>query len=122
VITPWQDELFWVGSSYDRDYHDEQPTAAFRRMMTEWLRGFLKIPFEVKDHLASIRPTTVERRPFAGMHPVHRNLGILNGMGTKGVSIAPYLAKQLAEHLLDGKEIMKEADIRQYARILQRAV
>jgi glycine/D-amino acid oxidase-like deaminating enzyme len=121
TITPWQNGLFWVGSSYDRDYKDDQPTEAFYHYTIKWLKEFLKLPFTVEDHLAAIRPTTVERRPFAGMHPLHKNVGILNGMGTKGVSVAPYLAKQLADYILLHTPILKEADVQQYARILRRS-
>jgi glycine/D-amino acid oxidase-like deaminating enzyme len=54
------------------------------------------------------------------MHPLHPNLGILNGMGTKGVSLAPYFARQLAQHLLHGTPIMPEASIDRFQRLLQR--
>ncbi len=120
TITPWKDELFWVGSSYDREYTDEKPSQIFRQQMEQWLRHFLKLPFAVEDHLSALRPTTVERRPFVGMHPHHPSVGIFNGMGTKGVSLAPYFGKQLADHLLHQKPIMPEVDVKQYSRALQR--
>lgn len=122
IITPWQHNLFWVGSIYDRDYRDDRPSKSFYDQTFSWLSEFLKLPFTVEDHLAAIRPTTVERRPFAGMHPHYKQVGILNGMGTKGVSISPYLAKQLAENMLAGTPVLKEADVHQYARVLQRNV
>lgn len=120
VITPWQDGLFWAGSIYNRDYKDALPSKEFYNQTSHWLRSFLKLPFTVEDHLAAIRPTTVERRPFAGMHPQYEKIGILNGMGTKGVSLAPYIAKQLADNILTGKPVNKEFDVRQYAGILKR--
>lgn len=121
TITPWKDDLFWVGSTYNRDYKDDQPSKEFYDGTIRWLNEFLKLPYTVVDHLAAIRPTTVERRPFAGLHPGHNNVGILNGMGTKGVSIAPFLAKQLCDHLLHDAAIIKTADVTQYTRILQRS-
>jgi glycine/D-amino acid oxidase-like deaminating enzyme len=120
VITPWKDDLFWVGSSYDRAYKDDKPSAAYYEQTVAWLKQFLKLPFTIEDHIAALRPTTVERRPFAGMHPVHTYAGILNGMGTKGVSLAPFFAKQLASNILNDTPIMKEVDVNMYARILQR--
>jgi hypothetical protein len=42
---------------------------------------FFEIPFTVEDHLASIRPTTVERRPFCGNAPIASNGWNFNGMG-----------------------------------------
>jgi hypothetical protein len=55
-----------------------------------------------------------------GLHPVHTNIGILNGMGTKGCSLAPYFARQLVEHLLYQHSITGEADIKRFSRILSR--
>jgi len=54
------------------------------------------------------------------LHPHQKNLGILNGMGTKGCSLAPFFASQLADHLLREKEIMPEADIKRFQKILAR--
>jgi glycine/D-amino acid oxidase-like deaminating enzyme len=72
------------------------------------------------EHKASIRPATLERRPFVGLHPHQENAGILNGMGTKGCSLAPFFASQLVDHLLRKKGIMPEADIKRFSKILSR--
>ncbi|MGC4234732.1 MAG: hypothetical protein QM594_17260, partial [Niabella sp.] len=55
-----------------------------------------------------------------GLHPVYKNVGILNGMGTKGCSLAPYFASQLAAHILYRAPIEKDADISRHSRILER--
>lgn len=120
VIAPWNDGLFWVGSNYDRDFKDEKPSSLFLHQTSSWLQQFVKRPFAIVDHVAALRPTTVERRPFAGMHPHQPLVGIFNGMGTKGVSLAPYIGHQLATHILKGDPLMPEVDVSQYSRILQR--
>ena len=55
-----------------------------------------------------------------GVHPNNNAVAILNGMGTKGCSLAPFFAHQLAEHLLFGKEIFAEANVVRFSKILQR--
>jgi glycine/D-amino acid oxidase-like deaminating enzyme len=120
TITPWRGGYFWAGSTYNNHYTDDQPTEAFRQSMEAWLRSFVKHPFEVLDHLAAIRPATVERRPFAGWHPQHAQVGILNGTGTKGVTLAPFFARQLADNLVQGTPLMPEADVARMARVLSR--
>lgn len=120
TITPWRGGLFWVGSTYNNHYTDDLPSDAFRQQMEAWLKGFLQIDFEVLDHLAAIRPATVERRPFAGWHPQYAQVGILNGTGTKGVTLAPIFAHQLAQNLVNSTPIMPGADVRRFARVLQR--
>lgn len=120
TITPWKDGLFWVGSNYDREYTDDQPTTAFRQQTEQWLKHFLKIPFTVEEHLAALRPTTLERRPFVGFHPNQAQVGIFNGMGTKGVSLAPFFGKQLAENILHTQPIMADVDVKRHGRLLAR--
>ncbi|MBO9592886.1 MAG: FAD-binding oxidoreductase [Niabella sp.] len=112
--------LFWTGTNYIWDFEDEAPTAAFHQSATQTLKQWLNVPFKIVDHKASVRPATVERRPFAGFHPVHTNVGILNGMGTKGCSLAPYFAHQLVEHLLHQHPLQPEVDISRFKNILSR--
>ncbi|HWB28766.1 MAG TPA: FAD-binding oxidoreductase [Chitinophagaceae bacterium] len=122
TIVPWYDGLWWVGSSYENNYADALPTPLFRHKKAQELEMHLKLPFTVVDHLASLRPAVaVERRPFAGFHPFFPAIGILNGMGTKGCSLAPYFAKQLTENLLHQSPIDPLADVKRFRRILQPA-
>jgi glycine/D-amino acid oxidase-like deaminating enzyme len=119
-LVPWKEDIFWVGSSYQWQFADERPSAAFRSSAENWLRSFLKVPFKVIEHFAALRPATLERRPFVGFHPEHPGVGIFNGLGTKGCSLAPWFAAQLVERLRTGKPIDPLADINRFERILMR--
>ena len=119
-LVPWKENLFWVGSSYEWDYEHDQPTEAFRERAEAGLKSWLKVPFKIIDHRASVRPATLERRPFVGFHPQHPSLGIFNGMGAKGCSLAPYFAHQLVQHLQYGSPLHPEADVQRFKRILMR--
>jgi hypothetical protein len=55
-----------------------------------------------------------------GFHPIHTEIGILNGMGTKGCSLAPYFAKQLVDNILYRKPIAAEADVNRHSKILSK--
>lgn len=118
TLVPWYDGLWWAGSSYDNRFEDALPTDLFRKKKTAELASLLKCDFTVVDHIASIRPATVERRPFAGMHPQFPAVGILNGMGTKGCSLAPYFAQQLAQHVLNNAPITPAANVNRFAATL----
>ena len=120
TLAPWKDGLFWVGSSYEWSFSDPNPTEAFLQRTEALLKDWLKPSFRILDHIASVRPATLERRPFAGFHPLHPRVGILNGMGTKGCSLAPYFAHQLVEHIVNGKAIRPDADVRRFTKILSR--
>jgi glycine/D-amino acid oxidase-like deaminating enzyme len=119
-IIPWKEGLYWVGSSYEWSFDDPGPTAAFRVRTEAVLREWLRVPFRTVEHFASVRPATLERRPFVGLHPLYPAVGILNGMGTKGCSLAPYFARQLAELLVSGAPVRADADIGRFRRVLGR--
>ncbi len=122
MIVPMAErDLFWIGASYIWDFDNADATSAFRENTEQSLKQWLKIPFEIIEHRSGLRPATLERRPFAGFHPLHTNVGILNGMGTKGCSLAPFFAKQLTDHLLYEEPITKEADVKRFSKILARS-
>jgi glycine/D-amino acid oxidase-like deaminating enzyme len=117
-LAPWTQGLWWVGSSYEWSFDDAGPTAAFRERTEAILKEWLRVPFRTVEHFASVRPATLERRPFVGLHPAYPAVGILNGMGTKGCSLAPFFARQLAALLRTGEAVMPEADVNRFKRIL----
>ena len=119
-LAPWQDDIFWLGSTYLWEFTDDQPTPGFRQFAQTWLQQTIKLPFKIVDHRAAIRPATLERRPFVGFHPAHPALGIFNGMGTKGCSLGPFFAHQMTEYLLHQKPILPEANVQRFQRILTR--
>jgi len=118
AIVPWKENLFWVGSSFEWDYTSTIPTEAFKQKTINSLNAVLKIPYTITDHLVGIRPANTERRPFVGLHPVHTQIGICNGMGTKGCSLAPYFTHQLIEHIEHQKAIHAEADVQRFKHLM----
>ena len=75
------------------------------------------IPIEnikVKNQTYGFRPTTLDRKPFLGEHPVIKNAYIFNGMGSKSVLMAPLLGKYLLNHILFNKKIPDLVDIKRY--------
>lgn len=110
-IVPLQNDLYWIGSTYDWDNLDELPTEEVKQFLIKKLEKVLTVPYEIIDHQAAIRPTTFDRRPFLGLHPENSFLGIVNGMGTKGASLAPYFVNQFVDFLLEEKRLNQEANI-----------
>jgi glycine/D-amino acid oxidase-like deaminating enzyme len=111
---------YWVGSNYQWEFTDDQPSAEFYQHASSVLNGWLKQPYRVLDHRAAVRPATIERRPFVGLHPHCPQVGILNGMGTKGTSLAPFFASQLVQHLVHHLPLAPEASVQRFSRILSR--
>jgi glycine/D-amino acid oxidase-like deaminating enzyme len=120
TLAPWYKNLWWIGSSYENDFTKMEPTEDFYNSTVTSLKSILKIPFTIKEHIASLRPAVIERRPFVGLHPDHPSIGILNGMGTKGCSLAPYFAHQLTQQLVNNITIDPLADVKRFHRLLSR--
>lgn len=123
LLAPLEEKgLFWAGTNYIWDFDNESPTEQFRTTTAQTLKQWLKVPFKMIDHKAAVRPATVERRPFAGFHPVYKEIGILNGMGTKGCSLAPFFADQLLKNMLYQTPLLKEVDIARFRQVLSRPI
>lgn len=113
-VVPLADETYWIGAAYDWNYRDDGPTEAGRTFLQDRLDELLTTPYEILDHRAAIRPTVKDRRPFLGGHPAHPRLFIFNGLGTKGASLGPLHAKQMAEYLCENGTLDPEVDIRRF--------
>ncbi len=110
-LVPLGNDLYWVGSTNSFNFQGYAPTIAMREYLESTLRNILQVPFEIIKHNAGIRPTVADKRPLLGNHPQHPQLVIFNGLGTKGASLGPMFAEQMADNLLNETEIDKEADI-----------
>ncbi len=119
-IVPWHKGLFWIGATHDWKYADMQPTAAFRKQTEELLNYWLKLPYRIVDHIVAQRPVNLDRKPFVGLHPTVPSVGIFNGMGTKGCSVAPFFADQFAQHLVNGMPLMPDVNVKRFSNILTR--
>jgi glycine oxidase len=113
-VLPLGAGLFRVGSTFAWDKLDEEPTEVAKADLMQRLQKVLKVPFEVVDHKAGIRPTVINRRPLIGVHPKYPALCMFNGMGSKGVMIAPLFANLFIQHLEQGLPLSPEVDIRRF--------
>jgi len=94
-ILPIGDHLFKVGATYNWEDKTDTPTEAGKQELIDNLKELIDCDFEVIEHFAGVRPTVKDRRPLVGHHSKHNNLHVLNGLGTRGVMLGPWLAKQL---------------------------
>jgi glycine oxidase len=110
-VLPLGEGLYKVGATYEWEDLTDLPTEKGKIFLVDQLNKLLKVPFEIIEHKAGIRPTVKDRRPLIGLHPEHTTLGIFNGLGTKGVMLGPYFAKQFVDFLEAGISLNKEVDI-----------
>lgn len=113
-ILPLGNDRYWVGSTYEWKELNEISTSKALQELTTQLDNTLQVPYQILIHQAGIRPSAKDRRPFLGLHPHHPNIGIFNGLGTKGVSLSPYFAHHFAAYLEGEEALQKEVDIRRH--------
>lgn len=119
-LVPLGEGLFWVGSSFEWSFDSARPGEAFRAAVEAWLRNDLHLDFSVVQHGAAIRPSTIDYRPFVGLHPAQSTIGIFNGMGTKGFLLAPLFACHFADFLCQGTPLPPEVNLTRFAKALMR--
>ncbi len=113
-IAPVGDNTYKVGATHNWEELNETPSEKGRQELIRNLDQVLNVPYKIIAQEAGIRPAVQDRRPLIGFHAEHHNLLVFNGMGTKGVMLAPYFAAHFAG-VLQGKEILsKEVDILRY--------
>jgi glycine/D-amino acid oxidase-like deaminating enzyme len=106
-----------VGATYSWHDLDWIPTEKGRADLLEKYNKLMLADIEVEEQLAGVRPATKDRRPIVGLHPVHTNLGVFNGLGSKGVSLAPYFAEQFVDFLVNKKELDPEVNINRFGSL-----
>lgn len=117
-ILPMQDNLYRIGATYSWDNPTLNTTPEAREELTTLAKQLTESSFEVIDQSAGVRPTVLDRRPLMGRHPKFESLYIFNGLGTKGYLMAPLLAKEMTDFVIDDKIIDKEIDILRYQKRL----
>ncbi len=95
-VLPLGHKRYKIGATYVWDDLSEAPTEAGQSEIMEKYNLAFSAKANILRHFAGIRPAVKDRRPVIGNHPEFTQIGIFNGMGTKGVSLAPYFADKAA--------------------------
>lgn len=115
-IVPIENNLYSAGATYNWDDKTHQVTLAAKNELVSKLKECISCDFEIVGQRAGIRPTTNDRKPLIGIHPKHKNMAILNGLGTRGVMLAPYVSKALFERIENDVPLDHEIDINRFEK------
>ncbi|MCW4469499.1 FAD-binding oxidoreductase [Flavobacterium sp. MFBS3-15] len=113
-ILPLGNTLFKVGATYEWEDKTNIPTEAARTELCSRLEEIITCDYQVVNQLAGIRPTTKDRKPLLGTHPNHKNVHLLNGLGTRGVMLGPPMAKELFDSIISGNPVRKEVNLERF--------
>jgi len=114
TVIPQPDGLYRVGSTYQRGELSETSDESQVLLLEQLLRQTIKVPYKLSAVLVGIRPSSPDRRPIIGSIDGQKSIFILNGLGTKGYSLAPYFSLHLTEHILAGKAILDEVNVNRF--------
>ncbi|GAA4269318.1 NAD(P)/FAD-dependent oxidoreductase [Hyunsoonleella aestuarii] len=113
-LIPLEEDLYLVGATYDWNDLSNKPSEKGKETLLTKLKTLINCPFEVVNQLAGVRPTVKDRRPLVGKHREIDNMYILNGLGTRGVMIGPYVASQLFNLVENNIPLEEEIDINRF--------
>ena len=115
-VLPLNTSTIRTGATFDRTNIDTQTSKAGKQQLLHSLMSFcpsLKINRTI-SHQANIRPCTLDKNPFLGIHPQNRNIVIFNGFGAKGALQIPYYVRRLSDYLLMSSPLPYAVDIQRY--------
>lgn len=113
-LIPLGKDLYRVGSTYSRNDRSMGTTNIARDELLNKLDKIIDCDYQVIDQVSGIRPTVKDRRPLVGCHPQFNNVFVLNGLGTRGVMIAPYVATQLYDFIENDSPLDEAIDINRF--------
>lgn len=113
-LIPLGDGIFKFGASFDRNNLNEETPVDYQLSLIKSLKNVINTDFEVLRFESGIRPNVKDRRPILGQHPVHKNSYIMNGFGSRGIFMSPFLSKWLYNYIEYDKNLPKEVNIKRF--------
>ncbi len=118
-VLPLGNNYFKIGATFNWKDKSKFPSDEGKQELITKLESFISTPYKIVEHIAGIRPTVKDRRPLVGRHPEYQNLAVLNGLGTRGVMIAPMAAEALFNHLENNIALDNEISIARFQKPTQ---
>ena len=107
-----------VGATYHFQNQSRTITPEALEELSTKLNELISFPYRIVRQDWGMRPTTPDRKPVLGAHPHHSSIMIFNGLGTKGVSLAPYFSEVLIRWIEKEVALNKEVDINRYKSLI----
>ncbi len=115
-LLPLNNNHYRLGATFDPVHLNTDITQDAKTILSNNLHARLpnSCKFKVIQQQANIRPCTLDKQAFIGLHPQHPELAIFNGFGAKGSLQIPYYAQQFSQHLITKTPLNSNIDIQRY--------
>jgi glycine oxidase len=111
--------VYKAGATYEWDDLSEGPSGGGFAELSAKVGEMIDCRFEVIKHEAGIRPSSIDRRPIVGRHPRYNKLFVFNGLGTKGVMLAPYFAGNFVNFYLQKQALHPDIDLSRFYHLYE---
>ena len=71
----------------------------------------------INSQSIAVRPSVFDRRPIIGSHFKYKNIFLMNGLGSRGVLMAPYLVNILFSNIFRKEKINSEINVDRFITI-----
>lgn len=111
-----EDGSYKMGATFEWDLPEPSPSEEGKQKLIKKLESGLKEKpqLDLIEHQAGIRPTSSDHRPIMGFHADHPEIGIFSGMGTKGIMLAPFFARQFSASLTEKSPIEDVVNVNRF--------
>lgn len=116
-VLPVGNHRFKVGSTYEWKDLNEKTTEDGKTSIVERLDNLISADYKIENHWAGVRPAVIDRRPVLGVHPEYKNIFVFNGLGTKGVMLVPWFAKEMLRFVSGVNQgLPEEVDVQRFMK------
>ena len=114
---PETKNIFTVGSTYSNEDQKNNVTIAAKEYLMKKLNKVIEIDgIDIIDQKFGFRPTSFDRKPLIGEHPIIKNLFTVNGMGSKAILMAPLLVRELLNYIYLKKPLDPMVNINRFTK------
>ncbi|MTG98107.1 MULTISPECIES: NAD(P)/FAD-dependent oxidoreductase [Myroides] len=115
-IIPIGNDIYKVGATYNWEDKSDDPTQEAKEELIQGLKDIIDLDFEIVLHTAGVRPTVKDRRPLLGRSLESDRIHVLNGLGTRGVLLGPFVASKLFNNIENGEPLDEHLSIHRYKK------
>lgn len=115
-LIPIGDNCYKVGATYNWEDKTDATSEEGLAELIEGLKEVVDLDFEVVHHNAGVRPTVKDRRPLVGRSLESDRIHVLNGLGTRGVLLGPFLAEKLYNNIENNMPLEENLSIHRYKK------
>jgi len=115
-LIPLSNKKYKTGATNEWDFENDNISSTGKKQLKEKFEALFEemIDYKITHHEAGIRPTTLDKKPFIGLHPKHKQLGIFNGFGARGSLTIPYHVNLFINSLNNHISLPSDIDINRY--------